>query len=350
MNTLAVKAFFCATLLAVGSLCHAETIPEKPELLWKYNLGSEPSGAPSANSNLIITATIDGKLIALTRDGKLKWTRHIEGESFQASPSITDTHAIIGSADGTLYALDLEKGKTAWTYSTDQIIQSRAVSTQSGLTAVISQPTGSIYLINSQNGKLEWKSKPTNRCDGSPTAHKEMIIFGNCDAAIHVFSMKTRKKIHSIGLGPDGQVAGGVAIRGNRAAVGTHGGDVVYADIQAGKVIWTFSESEASTHATPAIDSKNVIAASDSGTVYCLDTASGALKWEVETDGTPTAPLLVDSRVIIGSDGTLYIFSLDSGKMLWSYEISDEITSPVLTGNMIIAAADDGTISAFGAK
>ncbi|MCK4564003.1 MAG: PQQ-binding-like beta-propeller repeat protein [Verrucomicrobia bacterium] len=54
--------------------------------------------------------------------------------------------------------------------------------------------------------------------------------------------------------------------------------------------------------------------------------------------------------MVVAADGVLYLLKLEDGRRLWSKEVSDEITSPGLIGGMIVVGADDGTVSAFGAK
>jgi outer membrane protein assembly factor BamB len=350
MNNLSGKVLFCTVFLILANICLAEMLHDKPKLLWTYRLGSKAEGTPAVNSNIIFTATVDGQITALSHDGKQEWSRKIKDASFDAPPLLAGAHIVVGSSKGIVYGFKTKDGTTAWTYRTDDTIQGKAAWPEPNRVAVIGQSAGSIHYIDLLTGKPVWIVEETNRCDGSPTAENGMLIFGNCDAAIHVFDIKTGDKIRSIDLGAEGQVAGGVAINGSYVITGTQGGNIVCADINTGKTKWTFEDTDSAIYTTPAIESNNVVIAADSGTIYCLETSTGKMRWKASTDGTPSSPLLVDSRIIVSSDGVLHIFSLDSGKKLWSYEVGDEITSPAVARNMIIVIGDDGTVSAFGAK
>jgi outer membrane protein assembly factor BamB len=344
------RVFVIAAFAASILICPASGLPDKPDLLWQYRLGSEVGAAPAADAAIVFAATVDGKLAAVDHQGKVLWERKIEGGGFDASALITDSHIIIGSSTGLLYAFNKESGETAWTYSTDDTIQGNVVMTGPGRVAVIGQSMGSIHCIDTTTGKRVWKGEPTSRCDGSPAAVDDKIIFGNCDAALHVYSASDGSKLRSIALDEGGQVAAGVAVRGHIAIVGTHGGSIVCADMDSGTIIWTFAAQDSFTHATPVSDGKNVIAASNAGTVYCLDYSTGKIKWQIETDGQPESPVIAAEKVLISANGVLTILSLKTGHKLWSYEVSDNATAPELAGDLIFIAGDDGTLNAFGAK
>ncbi len=350
MNNLSEKVLFCTVFLILANMCHSETLPAKPKLLWTHRLGSKSEGTPAVNSDIIFAATVDGQITALSHDGKQKWSRRIKGASFDAPPLLAGAYIVVGSSEGFVYAFKAKDGKTAWSYSTDDTIQGKAAWPKPNRVAVIGQSAGSIHYIDLLTGKPVWIVEETNRCDGSPTAKDGMLIFGNCDAAIHLYATKTGEKIRSIDLGAEGQIAGGVAINGSYVITGTQGGSIVCADINTGKIKWVFEDTDAAIYTTPAIENNRVVIAADSGTIYCMETSTGEMRWKASTDGTPSSPLLVDSRVIVSSDGVLHIFSLDSGRKLWSYNVGDEITSPAVAGNMIIVTGDDGIVSAFGAK
>lgn len=56
-------------------------------------------------------------------------------------------------------------------------------------------------------------------------------------------------------------------------------------------------------------------------TVYCLDAATGAVRWSFVTEGpVRLAPTVADGKVYVGSDdGCLYCLSADGGRLLWKY-------------------------------
>lgn len=361
MNLLIITASLATAALTFWPTYHGDysltgysgcEIPDKPSLLWRTNMGSEVSGTPIADSIFIFAATRDGKLSALDMNGQTAWSIRIEGATFASSPACANDYIVIGSVEGRVYAFSKKDGTQVWNYDTgDSMGGSVAFSLDKPNRVVaVGQASGSVHCLDLQSGKLIWKADSTNRCDGSPAVTSGIVAFGNCDAAIHVFPILSGKKLLQIELGPDGQVAGGITILNESAFVGTHGGNVIGVNIISGKILWTFAGSNASIYATPAVYENNLIVTSNIGKVYCLDPSSGHLKWTADTGGTPSSPVMTDSKVIVSSDGLLHIFSLDSGAKLWSYEAGDEITSPAIVNNMIIVAGDDGMITAFGAK
>jgi len=84
---------------------------------------------------------------------------------------------------------------------------------------------------------------------------------------------------------------------------------------------------------TPAVGDGKVFFGTENGTMYALDTDSGAVSWAftVATShkkGIWSAPLLVDGRLFFGAyDGNLYCLDASSGKELWKSALAEWIGS-----------------------
>ncbi len=353
-------------------------LPDKPELLWRFNAGGEIYNTPVSDGERIFFSAKKGLVIALDLKGSKDWEKSFTRTNdagqempvrFEAPLACADGKVFAGSTHGTLYALDAKTGVTAWQYDTGGVIvgspnmmgiDRKDAKTQSGKDlgdlaslrsrlVVLDQAEGALLCLELGTGKLLWKTEGVERCDGAPGVGDGWIVFGSCLAALHVYDV-AGKPLKAIEVGGDGQIAGGVAVDGKRAFAGTRDGRLICADLETGDMVWSSDESEEQTFSTPAVTLKSVLYCSDDGFVYAVNRKDGTLQWKFDTGGSPSSPVVAKDKVVVSADGVLYVLGLADGRKLWSKEVSDEITSPAMIGGRVVVGADDGTVSAFGTK
>lgn len=340
-------------------------LPEKLVRLWSYQAKGPVYATPVTASDAIFSCTSDGWIFALDRSGTELWSRQFmrtskaNGEQvperFEAPISCFDTLVLLGSAHGTVYALDTKKGETRWTYDVEGPVlgtvngAAAARANESSRLVVIGQEDGVLHCIDAASGQALWKTEGIDRCDGSPSVSQGMAVFGSCAAALHVFSMSDGGLLHNIELDDESQVAGGVALDGDSVFSGSHSGRFFHADIRKGIIVWKNDECTAEVFTTPAVNAQRVVFGALDGTIYCLDRETGKTAWTFEAQGEPTSPVIAVDKVLFAADGTLHMLRLDSGEELWTFAVSDTISAPALSGELVLVGGDDGTVSAFGA-
>jgi outer membrane protein assembly factor BamB len=334
-------------------------LPEKPELLWRYNASGEVYNTPVSDGERIFFSAKKGRIVAIDLKGSEVWeksfTRTNEAGTempvlFEAPLASGGGFVLAGSTRGILYALDAKTGIEKWRYETGGVIIGSPNFVEGTNVVVVDQSEGALYCLELASGKLLWKTEGVERCDGSPGIGNGRIVFGSCMAALHVYSAADGMHLKDIEMGGDAQVAGGVAMDANLAFAGARDGSLICADGEAGDIVWSSVESEDQTFSTPVVTNHKVVYSSDDGFVYAVGRAEGNLVWKFDTGGLPTSPVVAADKVAVAADGALYLLNLADGRKLWSNEVSDEISSPALIDGMIVVGADDGTVSAFGAK
>lgn len=343
----------------------ADTLPAAPELRWRFQADASVYYPPVTSEGRIYFNTLKGGVYALDFDGNEIWTKqffqepHRDGrprpERFDAPISCFDSTVLLGSMRGLVYAFDGATGDTKWTYDLGGpvlgTINLHDPSDAPGdeRVFIIDQSEGVLHCVELATGTLLWKTDPVERCDGSPSIKGDVIVYGSCAAALHVFSATTGDLLKDIPFDEDSQVAGGAAIVGESAFVGSHSGRFFRTDLNAGTVVWYNEDSLDEIFETPAVDENYVVFGSYDGNVYALYRETGERVWTFETDGVPTSPVIAANTVLITSDGILHLLDIDSGEEVWSQEISDEVSSPAIINGMIVVSSDDGTVSAYGA-
>lgn len=147
-------------------------------------------------------------------------------------------------------------------------------------------------------------------------------------------------------------------------------------DGKTGALVWSYNAKQWiwSSPAVSDLDGDGtleVVVASDPGTywpgdgtgvLYCLDAATGQLKWQRNMSGRVRAsPALADvdkdgiREVLIGGgNGSFYAFSGDTGEVEWSYKTGGEIASSAAVGDLdadgdleIVFGSADGNVYAL---
>jgi outer membrane protein assembly factor BamB len=329
-------------------------LPDAPEKLWKVKVEGRVDSTPLAADGRIYFTSTKGGLYCLDFSGKEIWRSSITPDVFTSPPIVTDGLLVLGTGKGVLRAYDVAGGKEKWSYDVGGSVQGspNRISLPGGGKAVvaISQGDGCLHGVDLSTGKGLWKMPAVERCDGSAGASGDYIVMGSCASALHVYSAAKGEKLTDVSLGPDNQVAGGVALSGTQAFAGTRSGKLCAVDVAAAKILWTFAEGQGEAFATPAVTDRLVLYGADDGKAYAVDRAKGTKVWALDTGNRPMSPVVARDRVVIASGGTLFLADLATGKKLWSTPVSDDTTSPAVVGGMILVGADDGTVTAYGKK
>ena len=72
--------------------------------LWQAKLGSQITGAPNADDALGYVGTVDGRFVAFTADGSIRWTYEVNAP-IVSRPALAPHAVIFGAFDGRVYAL-----------------------------------------------------------------------------------------------------------------------------------------------------------------------------------------------------------------------------------------------------
>lgn len=324
--------------------------------LWTVGTDGAVRTTPVASRGRIFYADASGAIVALDLGGHRLWSRSFSGRPrrdgtpqpavFDAPLACFDGILFAATADGILHALDVETGQTRWQQDIGGPILGTPNWTE-GTVYVVAQDVGALHCLDAASGELRWTSAEVSRCDGSPAIAGGVVVFGSCAAALHVFSAHTGQLERDIAIDDDSQVAGGVALVGGSVFSGSRSGKVLHASIATGDTRWVSEEADGEVFTTPAVSDEWVVFGAIDGYVYGLDRLTGATRWAFDTQGDPRSPVIAGDKVVATASGTIYLLALEDGRRLWSYEVGDEITAPAVLGSMVIVGSDDGSVAAF---
>jgi outer membrane protein assembly factor BamB len=340
------------------------SLSESLGVRWRCRLGAPVASPPVVCGERIFVAVEKGGLLAVDLEGKRVWSVSLRKpanpatesqESFSTPPLCLAGMVFVGTDQGVLYAFDAGSGAVRW----KQKIGEDLLGSPNWMTAkdgaatnvlVMSRNDGVLKCLALGDGRLIWASESVSRCDTPPSVGPGVAVFGACDSAIHILSLATGKSIGAIMLGDRGPMAGGTAVDGHQAFIGTRDGSVVCADSSGSRIVWSSRCASNEVFTTPAVTSNRVVVGASDGRVYCLDRKTGNTMWSAKVEGTPSSPLVAGDKVVVSSEGTLFLLSLATGKPIWSNKAADSLTSPAITGAGVIVGTDDGFLILFGVR
>jgi outer membrane protein assembly factor BamB len=109
------------------------------------------------------------------------------------------------------------------------------------------------------------------------------------------------------------------------------------------------------TRGTPPVlstDQATAYVATDAGTVYAVDTATGAVEWSAAVGaGVVQTPALAYGTLFVPTeDGRLVAVDAATGAVEWSTVGASELTvQPAVAGGVVFTGAADGTVAAYDA-
>lgn len=166
--------------------------PENPVPAQAYcsnravNIGASPNPAWNGwgpnRSNARYT-TSSGITLSQVGKLKLKWAYAFDGDvSAFGAPTVLGDTLFVGSAGGTVQALNTDSGCVRWVYQASGPVRSALVAVRNGdkHILVFTDLTGWAYGVEAETGRQLWKKKPeqheSSRLTGSAAVYKGMVF------------------------------------------------------------------------------------------------------------------------------------------------------------------------------
>jgi len=320
---------------------------------WSFQAGKGIVPSPVVAEGKLFVGCDDHKLYALdAASGALLWA-HETKDIVEAPALVADGRVHVGVTDGSFLALDAATGALAWSFQTQDKILGAAnrVVLAGEPHLVVGSYDAKVYCLRASDGALRWTFETANYVNGTPAVEGERIVFGGCDAILHVLDAQSGKELQALELGNDSQVAGSVALRDGRAYFGHYGNAFVCVDLAKNELLWSFADPRQAFFSSPSIAGPHVLFGGRNKQLHCVDAASGELRWKYATRRKlDQSPIVVGDAVALGTaDGKLAVLALEDGSERWSADLGAELAGSLALADGWLFAADlDGRVRAFG--
>lgn len=324
-------------------------LAEPLETLWKIKVGSGTESTAAIVGQTIYLGSYDGHLYALDLDkGTEKW-KYAAG-SIVAPPSVHQGAVFVGDEDGTFHCVDARKGEKIWTFDAEQQITAGATFT--GDWVLIGAHDSTLYCLEQKTGKEVWRFKAMGPVNGAAVVAGDVTFLAGCDSNLHIIDIKTGKGLAAIDLG--GQAAATAAVVGKKVYVGTMANEFKAVDLAKKEVEWNYESKRGQPFfASAAVTDKLVVVGGRDRLVHALWRDKGTAAWTFPTKNkVDSSPIIIGNRVVVGSsDGSLYIIDLAKGTQVQKVELGRSIlASPAYSNGRIIIGTTDGWVACLGRK
>jgi outer membrane protein assembly factor BamB len=292
-------------------------------------------GTPAVGGDLVYAGGYDGKIYALnTVSGDLRWVYPREGklQAIVGGPAVSQGKVYIASANRKVYALEATTGDKKWEFQTgDKIWSTPAVS---GDTVYIGSFDKKLYALNAADGSKRWEFATEGAIVSMPLVYNNTVYIGSFDRHLYALSAADGSlKWKSDFIAGKWFWAGAVSYN-NTIYAPSLDGKVYVVDAQTGgKIAEPYLGAPISS--SPVIVGKLVIAVTEDGVVYALDTDNNqagiiaTLKTPNDKEEQINAPLSASDGVVYihtqtKQHETVYAMTPETGEMLWSIPLASQ--------------------------
>lgn len=327
----------------------AGEMPDELSLEWEFATGGAVKGTPVVADGMVYTASTDKKVYALDlRTGKPLWQTELDGE-IEASPLVVEDRLYVGTMEGTLFGLDRGDGRVLWSFeSRDKVVGSVNAADVDGQTVILlGSYDGTLYALDTDGGLL-WRYETDSYINGTPAVLDGQAAVGGCDAFLHLVSLADPNAVRKVDTGS--YIPSSPAVSDGMAYVGNFEGKLMAIDTAKAQIAWTYENKDVAFFAVPAVSESTVIAGTREGRLIFLDRPTGReLRTFTAGEAIDSSPVICGDRVLFGSDdGRLYMVDIAGGREVWSYTLGRPIaSSPAVANNFVLVGCDDGKVYAF---
>jgi outer membrane protein assembly factor BamB len=347
---------------------------------WKVALTDPISSSPAVANGLVYFLTYDGAFYALATDtGALKWRfatggeRRLEAKGihgltpsnqniadpmdvYLSSPAVFNGRVYFGSSDGHVYALDAQTGILQWSFETKDIVHASPAIANN--TVYIGSWDSYLYALDAATGLEKWRFKTGEDpiihnqvgFQSSPAVSDGTVYVGCRDGHVYAVEAATGKKKWDYSTSQS-WVNGTPAVRDGVVYVGTSDTHRFHAlDAKTGRLLFVF-DSQALIFGSAALAGDLAYVGAFNGKLFAIDTKSGKLVWQFQTESSKKDPLkvfAVDGTVDNAAVAPLFHNFLDMTLYLYKmFSAGAILSSPVVDRGTIYVGSADGNVYAI---
>ena len=258
-------------------------------------------------------------------------------------------------------------GGVAWRFETGSAVRSSPALVAGVL--YVGSTDGRLYALDADSGSLLWLAAAGASLVSSPAVAADLVFFVDRNNTFHAVSRSSGSPVWRKPTGEDAPLPWGLEGWDYLMASPVPVGDVVllpsgdgtlYAvESTTGAERWRY-DTGARIRSTPAVADQVVYLGSGDGIVHALDLATGEGIWRFRTDGADydaaefgfdrrqiqSSPVVLEDMVVVGSrDASLYALDPATGGRIWSFEDGSAwvVSTPAVRGDTIWSARSSST-------
>jgi outer membrane protein assembly factor BamB len=351
------------------------------QVLQSFMTGGQIWSSPVRTGNTVYIGSDDGSLWALDLETlKPKWKVDTGGR-IRSTPAVSGDFVYFASDDSFLYCVATSDGSRTWRfdlhsagiervfpslyppYAYDYLSSSPTV--HDG-TVFVGSANGTLYAIDAATGQEKWRFATGGRIRSTPKVHQKRVYFGSWDQHLYALDVDSGKQVWRFDTG--GIVQASPAFGDGRVYIGSRNPRVFALDAATGEKVWEFEHTDGSWVESSGIYADGIlyVGSSDALTLFAFDGATGEVKWKYRTGGWSwCTPSISGETIYIGAisafpyyfegvalERGLHAVDLKTGKARWvvpterlpGFVTGGVFSTPLIVGGKVIAGALDNRL------
>lgn len=263
------------------------------------------------------------------------------GASVFSSPTVvgdpTNRRVVVGSDDGSVYAIDARSGAVAWSAHTGGPVRSSPLALDDAV--VVGSDDGIVRSLALADGSTRWATPLGFEIVSSPRIAGDLVLVG----ADHLYALDSSTGARRWTADGTGPIVSSPAVVGTTAVVGSEDHTIYGVDTGDGTVRWRL-RTGAAVQSSPVIAGDLVVVGGGDGNLYAIDHTSGSLRWSVDLGAAvKSSPTIAGDLVVVGTDaGSVVARRLSDGAAAWATRTADRIdSSPRVVNDRIVVGGND---------
>lgn len=229
---------------------------------------------------------------------------------------------------------------------------------------------GSVFALNSKDGKILWKQDLQIPLRVAPTVGSDILFVQTIDNRLFALDFSDGHEIWSYNISSEDTI-----LAGGAAPAYDHKKEIVVAAFSNGEVtafnskigypLWSnnlvntnFSNTALinAIKASPVIDGGVVFAVGNNNRTMAVHLENGDILWTRSIGGTNTPLIVDDALFLLSNNGTLFALDKETGEEIWSEDILSDIdpdkdgiylSGPLMINSELFITASNGSIYTF---
>lgn len=299
---------------------------QPPDIFWSAAVGPGLRGMPALTEEVIITASTDRNIRAVSRlDGSTFWRKRLDGPA--VSPLVVGDVIYTATEDkGRLRALNVVDGDDVWKHDLPPVA---APISLGGDTLYAATEDGSLFAIGIGAKEPIWRARFRRKASAGPLILDRWVVYIAYDS---LFLLQRSDGQRRAAASSSEILVGEAASAGAAIFLATEQGSLIAWSVPELEFLWQAS-GFGNFAAGPVLAGDAGYAVTRTGRLIRFEPESGEARIIAESDGTViAAPTVVQNGVLIGTlQGRLHFFSRN-GEPIWEVELDGSIETPILVG------------------
>lgn len=325
----------------------AETVPSAPTVAWRRTPNRYNAAQPVVDGERGYV-TFDGNVVAFSLvDGEPEWIVDA-GHASRAAPAVHDDvvyQTVWNGGDGVprgVVAINAD-GSERWRALTNNDITTAPTPTDDAIFVGGGYETTEVAAVD-HDGSVRWRHD-LGEYATAPAVADDRVVYASGEAA-SVVALDTATGDRQWEQSVDGPASAAPTVAGESVIVGDEAGTVRALSIDTGEEQWRVTVGRRIQQSVAVADTTDsgVVAVAHHGGVTLLS-VDGYEQWSVDLSREPTAPVLTETAVLLGTGRAVVALARTDGTERWRFETRERnYTDVVLRGVTGSPVAVDETV------